>query len=256
VTEPSPEQVHLSVDGPIATITLDSPGNRNALSRQLVAELRACVDEAASDSAVKALVLTGTGSVFCSGADLREAAQGMAPGGSAFADLLEVLWSLPKIVVVKLNGHVRAGGLGLVATADIVVAPDDATLAFAEVRIGVAPAMIAVVCVRRMTPRAVTHYLLTGETFTARDAVGAGLVTIAVPARELDACLSALLREIRTTEPNAVAETKKLLGELAGLDVHDGLRHAEEVSGRLFASPEAAEGIAAFREKRRPAWHV
>jgi enoyl-CoA hydratase/carnithine racemase len=255
MAEPA-ELVHLSVDGPIATITLDSPGNRNALSRRLVSELRHAVDTGAGVHTVKALVLTGTGSVFCSGADLGEAAQGMTPGGSAFADLLEVLWALPKIVVVKLNGHVRAGGLGLVAAADIVVAPDDATLAFAEVRIGVAPAMIAVVCARRMTPRAVTRYLLTGETFNARDAVGAGLVTIAVPAGEIDARVSELLGEIRTTEPNAVAETKKLLRDLAELDVHDGLRHAEEVSGRLFASPEAAEGMAAFREKRRPAWHV
>lgn len=250
------ELVHLDLERSIATVTLDSPANRNALSRRLVEELRARIEAVADDEAVRAVVLTGTGTVFCSGADLSEATSGGGAGGPGYADLLGLVWGLPKTVVVKLNGHVRAGGLGLVAAADIVVAPVAATLAFAEVRIGVAPAMIAVLCARQMAPRALSRYMLTGERFDATEAVSAGLVTMAVDADDLDRRTDELLDEIRATEPGAVAETKRLIRELPSLDVANGLAYAAEVSRRLFGSPEAAEGIAAFKEKRRPSWHV
>ncbi|GAC1605211.1 MAG: enoyl-CoA hydratase family protein [Acidimicrobiales bacterium] len=248
------ERVHLEVVDGIATVTLDSPHNRNALSRQLVSELAAHLETTRDDHGVRAVVLTATGTVFCSGADLTEAAAGGGAGGPKFAGILETLWELPKPTVVKLNGHVRAGGLGLVAGADIVVAPSDATFAFAEVRIGVAPAMIAVLCMRRMTPRALGRYLLTGERFDAQAAVEAGLVTRAVASDQLDAVVDAVLTDLRATEPNAVAETKALLRVLTGMGVAEGLAHAEAVSARLFSSPEAAEGIAAFKQKRPPSW--
>ena len=248
------ERVHLEVADGIATITLDSPQNRNALSRQLVSELARSLESSRDDQRVRAVTLTATGTVFCSGADLTEAANGGGAGGPRFAGVLETIWEFPKPIVVKLNGHVRAGGLGLVAGADIVVAPSDATFAFAEVRIGVAPAMIAVLCMRRMTPRALGRYLLTGERFDADAAVEAGLVTQAVGRSQLDAVVEGVLDDLRTTEPKAVAETKALLRDLAELGVTDGLAHAEAVSARLFASPEAAEGIAAFAQKRQPSW--
>lgn len=252
---PSGELVHLGVDRAVATITLDSPANRNALSTRLVAELHAAL-EAAREPAVRAVILTATGSVFCSGADLSEAAAtggGAAPG---FRDVLESLWEFPKPVVAKLNGHVRAGGLGLVAAADIVIAPAGATFAFAEVRIGVAPAIIGVLCCRRMSPRAAGRYLLTGERFDAREAMDSGLVTIVAEVDEIDARTEAVLDDIRGTEPNAVAATKALLRDLPGLSVAAGLRHAETISAQLFGSAEAAEGIAAFKEKRPPRWQI
>lgn len=251
---PTAERVHLEVADGIATVTLDSPHNRNALSRQLVGELAGHLATTRQDHSVRAVVLTATGTVFCSGADLTEAANGGGAGAPGFAGILETLWELPKTVVVKLNGHVRAGGLGLVAGADIVVAPSDATFAFAEVRIGVAPAMIAVLCMRRMTPRALGRYLLTGERFDADAAVEAGLVTQAVGRDQLDSVVDAVLADLRATEPKAVAETKALLRGLPGMGVAEGLAHAEAVSARLFSSPEAAEGIAAFRQKRPPSW--
>ncbi|GAC1588898.1 MAG: enoyl-CoA hydratase family protein [Acidimicrobiales bacterium] len=247
-------RVHLEVSEGIATVTLDSPQNRNALSRQLVGELAGYLESARDDHRVRAITLTATGTVFCSGADLTEAADGGGAGGPKFAGILETLWDFPKPVVVKLNGHVRAGGLGLVAGADIVVAPSDATFAFAEVRIGVAPAMIAVLCMRRMTPRAVGRYLLTGERFDADAAVEAGLVTQAVGRDQLDAAVETVLADLRCTEPKAVAETKALLRQLPGMSVAEGLAHAEAVSARLFSSPEAAEGMAAFAQKRPPSW--
>jgi enoyl-CoA hydratase/carnithine racemase len=164
------------------------------------------------------------------------------------------MWSFPKAIVVQLNGHVRAGGIGIVGAADIVIAPRSATFAFTEVRIGVAPAIIAAVCRQQMSPRALLRYTLTGETFDAAAAMEAGLVTVAVPDEDTAATAEAVLQAIRLTEPNAVRATKQLLRELPAMGMDDAFSHAEALSLELFRSPAAAEGIQAFREKRPPSW--
>jgi enoyl-CoA hydratase/carnithine racemase len=249
------ELVHLDVVDRIATITLDSPENRNALSRRLMAELGAHLTTAWEDPEVRGVLLTATGTVFCSGADLRDP-PGAEPtsGEVTVPELLTNLWGAPKTVVLQLNGHVRAGGIGLVAAADIVVAPRRATFAFSEVRLGVAPAIVAVVCGRRMQPRALARYMLTGASFDAFAARDAGLVTLAVEDDALASTVAGLLDDVRLTEPNAVRVTKNALVRLPALSLTDGLAWAEEVSRERFRSPEAAEGIAAFREKRAPSW--
>lgn len=245
--------VRLDVDDHIATITLDSPDNRNALSQPLLAELDDALRGARGNKDVRAVVLTATGTTFCSGADLSGATSAGARA-VPFVEILSMLWSYPKTVIARLNGHVRAGGFGLVAAADIVIAPTSASFAFSEVRIGVAPAVIAVLCQRRMTPRAASRYLLTGELFDAYVAREIGLVTIVVEPDALDAATAEIVHAVRQTEPNAVAATRKLLVELPSMGVEDGLRHAEVISTALFQSPEAAEGIAALRERRAAAW--
>jgi methylglutaconyl-CoA hydratase len=247
------ELVHLDRADGVATITLDSPSNRNALSAPLQSELAAHLDTAVQDHDMRAIVLTATGTVFCSGADLKSPQPSASPGVS-YPDLLLSLLQAPKPVIAALNGAVRAGGIGLVASCDIVVAPSDATFAFAEVRIGVAPAIIGVVCLRRMPPLAASRYFLTGEVFTAEDAVTAGLVTIACPAEEVTTRVAALTADIRRTAPGAVAETKRLLTELPALGLADGFALAAATSARLFASDEAQAGIAAFRERRPAPW--
>jgi methylglutaconyl-CoA hydratase len=245
--------VRLDVHDHIATITLDSPDNRNALSQRLLAELDDALRGARDDKDVRALVLTATGSTFCSGADLSGATSAGARA-VPFVEVLSMLWSYPKTVIARLNGHVRAGGFGLVAAADIVIAPTSASFAFSEVRIGVAPAVIAVLCQRRMTPRSASRYLLTGELFDAEVAREIGLVTVVVEPDELDAATAEIVHAVRQTEPNAVAATRKLLVELPSMTVDEGLRHAEVISTALFGSPEATEGIAALRERRAAAW--
>ena len=245
--------VHVDVVDHITTITLDSPDNRNALSQQLLAELDDAVLGARDDNDVRAVVLTATGTTFCSGADLSGATSAGARA-VPFVEILSTLWSYPKTVIARLNGHVRAGGFGLVAAADVVIAPTSASFAFSEVRIGVAPAVIAVLCQRRMTPRAAGRYLLTGEVFDAQTAREAGLVTVVVEPDELDAATAEIVHAVRQTEPNAVAATKRLLVDLPSLNVDDGLRQAEAISTALFGSPEAAEGIAALKERRAAAW--
>lgn len=246
--------VHLGVDRGIATITLDSPDNRNALSAALVDQLAAHLATAAADPAVRGIVLTATGSVFCAGADLKNPPGSGTGSGATLPDILTSILECPKVVVARLNGHVRAGGTGLVAACDVVVAPDDVTFAFTEVRIGVAPAVIAVVCRRVMDRRSLHRYLLIGETFDACAAADAGLVTTLCDRADLDITVDAIADGIRATAPNAVARTKALLGELETLDIADAFAHTAVVSAELFGSDEGREGIASFREKRPPAW--
>jgi enoyl-CoA hydratase/carnithine racemase len=238
----------------VATLTLDSPSNRNALSSTLVAQLAAALDSAAGDPHVRAVVLTATGTTFCSGADLSET--GTPSAATAIPDVLATLWELPKPVVLRLNGHARAGGIGLVAASDVVVAAESATFAFTEVRIGVAPAIISVPLLRKLSPSAARRYLLTGETFDARQAIAAGLVTLAVPDAELDDATERIVEHFRAAEPHAVETTKQLIRDIPVMSFDQGMTFAAELSQRLFLSPEAAEGIRSFREKRPAPWVV
>jgi methylglutaconyl-CoA hydratase len=235
-----------------AVLVLDSPGNRNALSRDLVGALRAELAAASSDASVRAVAITGAGNTFCSGADLKDPPVQQGPG--SYADVLRTLWDYPKPVVVAVNGHVRAGGLGLVAAADVVVSVDSATFAFTEVRLGLVPAMIAVVCLRRMTPAGASRYFLTGEQFGPAEAVAAGLVGEVVPAGDIEGALDRWLGEFGRCEPEALRVTRDLMRRLPLMDVEGGMEYAQAVSAEMFGSEAAAEGIAAFREKRPPRW--
>lgn len=244
--------VRSTTEGGIATVTLDSPRNRNALSSRLVAELRETLARVLADDAARVVVLTGAGPVFCAGADLKEQSAGGAPPD--VPGLLTLIWDSPKPVIARLNGPARAGGLGLVTACDIAIAPDTATFAFSEVRLGVAPAMIAVTCLRRMDPRAAAEYFLTGEVFGARRAQEAGLLNRAVPAGELDATVAHYAGMLRRGAPGALAVAKSLPRVVPGLTVEEGFARMAELSAERFASAEAREGIAAFLEKRDPAW--
>ena len=245
--------VQYSADRGIARIALDSPRNRNALSAALVEQLTGALTAAAGDDGVRAVELTHTGSTFCAGADLSEASQGgMKAGVTQVLGLLKLIVALPKPVVGSIDGHVRAGGLGLVGACDIVVAGPSSTFAFTEVKLGLAAAMISLTTLPRMEPRAASRYYLTGETFDAATAARIGLITEA--ADDIDAGTVAVLDALRAASPQGLRETKRLLIP-AVLDGF-GARAEElaELSARLFGSAEAAEGMAAFLEKRPPSW--
>jgi enoyl-CoA hydratase len=247
--------VQYSVDRAIARIALDSPRNRNALSAALVSQLSDALAEAAADTTVRALELTHTGTTFCAGADLSEASQGgMASGTQRIIAVLHTIIGLPKPVVGSIDGHVRAGGLGLVGACDIVLAGPKSTFAVTEDRLGLAPAMISLTTLPRMDPRAASRYFLTGETFDAATAARIGLVTEAVD--DIDAGTMAVLDALRAASPQGLRETKPLLTPelLAGFDARS--QELAELSTRLFGTDEAAEGMAAFLAKRPPAWAV
>ena len=240
--------------GPAAVVTLDSPSNRNALSRALVEQLHTALATATDDSDVRVVVLTGAGPVFCSGADLKEQAAGGGPGLVGLPEVLTLLMQGPKPVVARVNGPARAGGVGLLASCDLSVGLTGATFAFSEVRIGVAPAVISVPCLRRMDRRAARELFLTGEPFDGATAVETGLLDRAVSEDELDATVDDLVGRLALGAPQALAATKRLLLEVPGQDVAEDFQRMAALSAERFGSDEAREGMTAFREKRRPAW--
>jgi enoyl-CoA hydratase len=248
------ELVHYEVDRAIASITLDSPHNRNALSTQLVGELDAHLDTAAGDPAVRAVVLTHTGTVFCAGADLKEqsAEGGPRRGTERMLGLLRAIVELPKPVIARLDGAVRAGGTGIVGACDIAVASAKASFAFTEVRLGLAPAIISLTTLGRLTERAASRYYLTGETFGAAAAAECGLVTVA--ADDLDAELGALTGALRACSPQGLAESKLVTTRAVRTAFAERGEEVQATSARLFGSDEAREGMLAFLQKRPPSW--
>jgi enoyl-CoA hydratase len=247
--------VQYSADRGIARIALDSPRNRNALSAALMTQVEEALAAAAADDGIRAVELTHTGSTFCAGADLAEARQGgMATGTARLMGLLRQILTLPKPVVGSIDGHVRAGGMGLVGACDIAVAGPASTFAFSEVRLALAPAIISLTTLPRLSPRAAGRYYLTGETFDAPAAASMGLITEAVA--DIDAGTMAVLDALRAVAPQGLAQTKPLLtAELLARFDASGAELAAQ-SARLFASPDAAEGMAAFLAKRPPSWAV
>jgi enoyl-CoA hydratase len=231
----------------VETLSLDSTANRNALSAALVGELAGALTDCAKDSDVRAVVLTHTGNTFCAGADLRD-----PPPPDALVGLLRQIVELRRPVVARVTGHVRAGGLGLLAACDIAAASTDSTFAFTEVRIGVAPAVISLPVLPRTDPRAIARYYLTGERLDAAEAARIGLLTAA--GDDVDAVLEPVLDGLRRAAPQGLAETKALLTARV-LETFD--RDAADLtalSARLFASPQAREGMTAFLERRDPLW--
>ncbi|MGP0030438.1 MAG: enoyl-CoA hydratase-related protein [Acidimicrobiales bacterium] len=246
------ELVHVAHRGPVRTLTLDSPDNRNALSSQLLGELADAMEDAAGDPSVRVIVLTATGNVFCSGADLTERA-GRVP--SRFPEILRTVRTAGQPVIARVNGHARAGGLGLIAVSDLAVAPATSTFAFSEVRVGVAPAMILVPALRVAERRFLARSALTGERFDAAAAARAGLLTDVVGDTDaLDRWVERATTAILKSAPGAVAATKELLSQLDELEWADGLAEAQARSAQLFAGAEAVEGMDAFLHKRAPAW--
>jgi len=251
------ELVHLDVSGGIATVTLDSPSNRNALSRALVAGLQGNLDAAIADEQTRLIVLTGAGPVFCSGADLKEGrtpepGKGGGPGG--LVDILKQIWDSPKPVIARVNGPTRAGGIGLVAACDIAVAVDNATFAFSEVRLGLIPAIISVVVLPKMGINKTMELFLTGDTFSAADAVQFGLLNATVPADKLDEGVARYSDSILKGSPGALAGCKRLVREVPGMDMDAAFEATAAWSAEFFTSEEAREGMLAFAEKRAPRW--
>ncbi|MGW3149871.1 MULTISPECIES: enoyl-CoA hydratase family protein [Streptomyces] len=231
----------------IETLSLDSADTRNALSAALVGELADALTECAKDGDVRAVVLTHSGNTFCAGADLRD-----PPHPDALVDLLRQIVELRKPVLARVTGHVRAGGLGLLAACDIAAASAASSFAFTEVRIGVAPAVISLSVIPRADPRALARYYLTGERFDAAEAARIGLVTAA--GDDVDAVLEPILDGLRRSSPQGLAETKQLLTARV-LEAFD--RDAADLtalSARLFSSAQACEGMTAFLERRDPSW--
>jgi enoyl-CoA hydratase/carnithine racemase len=245
------ELVHDEVADGVATITLDSPHNRNALSRQLVGELFACLDRARDDPQAKVVVLRSADRVFCSGADLSEAATGsMEEGARAIVDLQRRILTHPLPVVTRLAGAVRAGGLGIVAASDIVICSEQVSFAFTESRLALAPAVISLTVLPRLTSRAAYDTFLTGRTFDATEAAAMGLVTRSVPDAHLDEAVADVCGELAKAHPQGLRETKTLLARGILENLEAGAEDMIALSARLFGSDEAREAMLAFLSRK------
>jgi len=248
-----PELVHLDFDGGIATVTLDSPNNRNALSQQLVSELTDRMNTAAATADIRAVVLSHTGTTFSAGADLSEASTGPMTGtASGLLALIRTIVDLPLPVLARVDGNVRAGGVGLLGACDVVVAGPRSTFAITEARLGLAAAVISVSVLPRIDARSASRYYLTGATFDAAEAQRIGLVTLA--ADDVDAALATLTADLLKASPQGLIESKRI----ANRGVREAIeRYGDEMvdlSARLFASEEAHEGMTAFLDRRPPRW--
>jgi len=238
-----------------AWITLNQPEKRNALSGEIVAGLGTHLQTAIADDRVRVIVLTGAGAAFCAGADLKSG--GVSPGGDAenpFVTVLKTIWEAPKPVIGRINGHAFGGGIGLAAACDISVAADAAMFSFSEVRVGVIPAMISVVVIPKLGIHNTMWLFLTGERFSAQRAAELGLVHRAVPVADLDRAIEDIIGMIRLGGPNAIREAKQLVRRVPELSMDEAFRYTSKKIGELFAGDEAAEGMLAFLEKRKPKW--
>lgn len=255
----SSELVHLETSGGVATITLDSPDNRNALSRQLISELSGHLHSALADRDVRVIVLTGTGTVFCSGADLKEQrvaneSGGRQSGPGDLPDILNLMWHSPKPVVGRINGSARAGGIGLVAACDIAIGTETSTFGFSEVRLGVIPAIISVVVIPRIGESRTLELFLTGDTFDGRKAAEFGLLNRAVLPDDLDDAVAAYAVSLLKGGPGALGGCKQLVRDVPLMAMDDAFAETRARSATYFASAEALEGMTAFAEKRPPRW--
>ncbi len=250
----SSEAVRYETAGGVGRLTMDQPASRNALTPALLNGLGDGLAKAVADHEVRAILLTNTSPAFCAGADL---SAGSGPGVEPRIDLAGVLSAIldsPKPVLARIAGHCMGGGVGLAAACDLSVATDGVRFGFTEVRIGVAPAIISVVCLTKLKRADALELFLTGERISAARAVEVGLITSVVAEQELDAAVSELLAKVLAGGPGALAAAKQLVIDGPGSDRSAAFTRATRISEALFASAEAAEGMAAFREKRKPTW--
>jgi len=248
----------VEIAGGVMTITMIDEENRNALGAQLLAELGAAIDRAEADPAVRVVVLTNRGTTFCAGANLKEQTSGAAgtPGGPTMTlpDLFVRIRNSPLPFVGKINGHAVAGGLGLAALMDISVVLETAKHGFTEVRIGVAPAIISVVCLQKMRRGEAVSAMLRGNRFLAPEAVRLGLFNQVASADDIDAAVDEIVSDLLAGGPNALAATKTLFDQVPEMGMEEALAWTGKLSGSLFKSVEGQEGMTAYLQKRPASW--
>jgi len=236
----------------VMTLTLADEERRNALSRELLGEFVEAIDLAEQDPDVRVVVVTNRGGVFCAGANLTEQSSDQTTGREArtieLSELFERIRHSPLPFVGRINGHCVAGGVGLAAVMDISVAVDTALFGFTEVRIGVAPAMISVVCLPKMRLADARSAFLRGNRFPAGEAARMGLINEVSSGDEIDAEITAILNDLLAGEPNALAAAKKLTAAVPSMPVDEAFAWTTKLSAGLFASDEAREGMTAFLE--------
>lgn len=252
----------ISHQGAVATLTLRRPEVRNAFNEEVIAELAHSFQQVSADRSVRCVVLAAEGPAFCAGADLnwmrrmadytRE--ENLADAGK-LADMLQAIYLCPQPVIARVQGDVFAGGLGLVAAADMAVSVDTAQFCLSEVKLGLIPATISPYVIRAMGARAAHRYFLTAERFSAVEAYRLGLVHEVTSADRLDAVVAQWVQALTTASPHAVQVCKRLVQDVAEREINQALV-ASTVAGIADsrASEEGKEGVQSFLQKRKPGW--
>lgn len=253
------EELKIERKGHALWLTIDRPAQRNAMNGAVLEGIRAGVKQALADREVRVVVLTGAGDkAFCAGADLGKGSGSFQFDPSEphleYADLLREVWTAPVPLVARINGHCMAGGMGLMAMCDMVVAADHATFGLPEVKIGVFPAQVLSVLQHLIGPRHLAEMCITGEPIDARHALAIGLVNHVVPAAELDAKTDWLLQRIAGKSPTAIRRGKAMMRAAADMGFEQAISFLEGQIMTLALTEDAKEGRAAFIEKRAPNW--
>jgi methylglutaconyl-CoA hydratase len=251
------EPVRVETERGVMTATLADVDNRNALGSALLRGLLDAITAANSDPSVRALVITNEGSTFCAGANLKEQSGVVKTSGAppiSFGEVLEAIQHSPTPIIGRIAGHVVGGGNGLAAALDISIADEDVKFGFTEVRLGVIPAIISVVCLPKMRSGQAMEAFLRGNRFPARRAAELGLINRAVPAAELDAAVEEVLADLRKGGPNAVGLAKRLIYDVPAMEQKEAFDYTSRLSAKLFAGDEAKEGMAAFLGRRKASW--
>ncbi len=248
------DPVLFDLQGGVATITLNLPERKNSLGAELVEALATRLDQAVGDPKVRVIVLTNTGNTFCAGADLKSANPGADGNGRTFVDVFKIIMAAPKPVIGKIDGHATGGGVGLVAACDISVMRNDAKIGFTEVRLGVAPAVISVVCLPKLRKADANELFLTGKMFSPDKAAAVGLINQSVPPDELEPAVGEIVDMVMKGGPLALGATKELVQKVPGLELDEAFAWTGARSRELFQSQEAAAGIQAFQDRKPAPW--
>ena len=251
----------LVASGPVTTVTLNRPEVRNAFNEALIQELTDWARSVPSDGSVRAVILQGSGSVFCAGADVQWMSkmvnytrdENLADAHRA-ATMLHALDSVPVPVIGRIQGAALGGGAGLAAVCDVVVATEDAVFGFTEVVLGILPAMISPYVVSKIGLSTARELCLSGARFSAARAREIGLAHEVVAPDRLDLAVERQVQQFRRAAPSAVAATKKLLREVTGHRPADVMSLTVDALASQRVSPEGQEGLRAFLEKRSPSW--
>jgi enoyl-CoA hydratase/carnithine racemase len=248
------ESVLFEVSRGRATLTLNRTDVRNALTPDLLEGLADALRRAIADDSVRVIILTNSGHVFCAGADLSAGRAATPPPSAGLDDILTAMMDSPKPIVGRVAGHCMGGGVGLAAACDISIAHEAVRFGFTEVRIGVAPAVVSVVCLPKLRRSDALELFLTGERIDAARAADVGLITAVVAEDELDDAVESLVRKLAAGGPGALAAAKGLVFAVPGMERSAAFAWTTSLSGELFSSEEASEGMAAFRDKRSASW--
>ena len=255
------DPVRVTTERGVMTVTLVDVENRNALGAGLLTGLHDAIVAANADESVRAVVVTNEGNTFCAGANLKERSgiSGSGASGSGavsigFDQLLHAIQTSPTPIIGRIAGHVVGGGNGLASALDISIAAEDVKFGFTEVRLGVVPAIISVVCLPKMRRGEAMEAFLRGHRFPASRAAELGLINRAVPAAELDAAVEEVLADLRKGGPNALGFAKQLVYEVPALSQKDAFQWTTRLSSDLFESEEAAAGMKAFLKKQPAPW--